>query len=93
MKFLEFILTAQGIKPDLKEINYIHDFPTTNNVEQLRGFLGLIHFYSKFSDKHAGETVPLLKLINKGVTWKWDQEAQKSFSGSEKELLPRNRRK
>lgn len=41
--------------------------------------MGLIHFYSKFSEKHAEETVPLLKLIRKGTPWNWNEEAKESF--------------
>ena len=56
------------------------DFPAPKNVKQLRGFLGLVNFYSKFSSRHAAETVPLLNLIKKGVPWKWDENMQRSFN-------------
>ena len=78
-KFLGFILTTDGIKPDPDKIQGIADFPAPRNVKQLRGFLGLINFYSKFSSKHAEETVPLLHLIKKGVPWKWDENTQCYF--------------
>ena len=78
-KFLGFILTTEGIKPDPKKIKGIMEFPTPKNEKQLRGFLGLVNFYSKFSSRHAAETVPLLHLIKKGTTWKWDEEMQNSF--------------
>ena len=62
-KFLGFILTTEGIKPDPEKIQGIMDFPAPKNIKQLSGFLGLINFYSKFSNKHAAETLPLLSLI------------------------------
>ena len=55
-------------------------FPTPKNVKKLRGFLGLVNFYLKFSSKHAEETVPLLNLIEKEIPWKWDENMQKSFN-------------
>ena len=64
-KFLGFILTTDGIQPDPEKIQGIMEFPTPRNTKQLRGFLGLVNFYSKFSSKHAAETVPLLQLIKK----------------------------
>ena len=64
-RFLGFILTTEGIKPDPEKIQGIMEFPPPKNVKQLRGFLGLINFYSKFSSKHAEETKPLLNLIKK----------------------------
>ena len=66
-KFLGFILTTGGIKPDPDKIQGIADIPAPGDVKQLRGFLGLVNFYSKFSSKHAEETVPLLHLIKRGV--------------------------
>ena len=79
-KFLGFIITTEGIKPDPDKVQGITDFPTPKNVKQLRGFLGLVNFYSKFSSKHAEETVPLLHLIKKGVPWKWDENMQGHFN-------------
>ena len=55
------------------------EFPTPRNTKKLRGFLGLVNFYFKFSSKHAAETVTLLQLIKKEITWKWDEEKQRSF--------------
>ena len=78
-KFLGFVLNTEGIKPDPEKIQGIREFPPPRSIKQLRGFLGLVNFYSKFSSRHAFETIPLLKLIKKGVQWKWDDEMQDSF--------------
>ena len=79
-KFPGFIITTEGIKPDPNKVQGITEFPTPKNVKELRGFLGLVKFYSKFSSKHAEETVPLLHLIKKGVPWKWDENMQGYFN-------------
>lgn len=83
-KFLGFILTTEGIKPDPEKISSIQDSPAPRNIKQWRGFLGLINFYSKLSDKHAAERVPLLKLIEEGATCDWNKEAENSFEGVKK---------
>ena len=85
-KFLGFVLTTEGIKQDAGKVQGISDFPTPKNVNQLRGFLGLVNFYSKFSSKHAEETVPLLHFIKKGVPWKWDEDMQSCFNKVKKLL-------
>ena len=72
-------MTTEGIRPDLEKVQGIMEFPAPRNIKHLREFLGLVNFYSKFSSKHAAETVPLLHLIKKGVPWKWDEGMQKSF--------------
>ena len=68
-----WLLWLQQVKKNTRSDN------TPRNVKQLRGFLGLINFYSKFSSKHAEETVPLLHLIKKGLQWKWDENTQCCF--------------
>ena len=78
-KFLGFILTVKGIQPDPEKVEGITNFPEPINVKQQRGFLGLVNFYSKFSSKHAEETVPLLHLIKKTTPWKWDEEMRSCF--------------
>ena len=68
------------IKPDQEKVQGIIYVPEPKNVKQLIGFLGLVNFYSKFSSRHAVETVSLLHLMKKGVPWKLDESTQKSFN-------------
>ena len=79
-RFLGFILTTEGIKPDPEKIQEIMEFPSPKNAKQLIGFLGLTNFHSKFSSKHAEETKPLLHLIKKGIPWDWNEDMQKCFN-------------
>ena len=67
-KCLGFILTTERIKPNQEKVQGLMDFPVPKNVKQLRGFLGLVDFYSKFSSRHTAETVPLLRVTKKGVS-------------------------
>lgn len=53
-KFLGFILTTEGVKPDPEKLQNIQEFSAPKNVKQLQGFLELINFYSRFSEEHAG---------------------------------------
>ena len=69
VKFLGHILTSTGIKPDPEKIETIQNFSRPRNLKELRGFLGLINFHTKFSKNHAAKIVPLLELLKKGVKW------------------------
>ena len=66
-KFLGFVLNTEGIKPDPEKIQRMKEFPPPRNTKQLRGFLGLVNFYLKFSSRHVSEIIPLLKLMKNGV--------------------------
>lgn len=79
VKFLGFILTTKGIQPDPEKVQGIRDFPTPKNIKQLRGFLGLVNFYTRFSEKHAETIVPLLALLKKGAKWNWTEQDQNYF--------------
>lgn len=86
VKFLGHILTPKGIKPDPDKVKAIHEYPSPRNIKQLRGFFGLVNYYSKFTSRHASATVPLLDLIRKGVKWKWG-EAEEMYFKNIKELF------
>ena len=79
VKFLGHILAPEGIRPDPSKIEAIHSFPAPKNTKQLRGFLGLINYYSKFTNEHGRATVPLLDLIRKGTKWKWGDKEEAAF--------------
>lgn len=79
VKFLGFILSTEGIRPDPEKIQGIQNFPAPRNIKQLKGFLGLVNFYTRFSEKHAEAIVPLLYLLKKGNKWQWTEKEQKYF--------------
>ena len=80
VKFLGHILTSTGIKPDPEKIETIQNFSRPRNLKELRGFLGLINFYTKFSKNHAAKIVPLLELLKKGVKWTWNEHLERAFN-------------
>ena len=80
VKFLGHVLTSTGIKPDPEKIDTIHNFSRPRNLKELRGFLGLINFYTKFSKNHAAKIVHLLELLKKGVKWSWNDDLEQALN-------------
>ena len=60
--------------------------PCPSNQKQLKAYLGLLTYYSKFLPNLSSLLTPLYTLLQKDVTWKWDSEQQNAFDKS-KELL------
>lgn len=48
MKFLGLVLSAKGIKPAKDKLESIRNFREPNSVEEVRSFLGLVNYVSKF---------------------------------------------
>ncbi|CAB3990513.1 Transposon Tf2-9 poly [Paramuricea clavata] len=70
------ILSKNGIRPDQEKVVAIKNTPAPNNVKELRSFLGLVNYCSKFIPNFSTVTAPLRKLDRKKVPWKWDASHQ-----------------
>ena len=79
VEYLGHIVTEDGIKPDPKKQQAIHNYPTPKNVDQVRSFLGLAGYYRKFVKNYADKAHSLTKLTSKNVEWQWGPEQEKAF--------------
>ena len=80
VEFLGYRIDAQGIHAIEKKVEAIRKVPAPVNQHQLRSFLGMINYYSKFISNYSTITHPLNELLKDGVEWKWSTEQQKSFN-------------
>ena len=65
--------------PQQKKVEAVKKAPSPTNVQQLRSFLGLLHYYDKFIPNMASLLHPLNKLLQKGHKWEWSSICDKSF--------------
>ena len=89
--FLGFTLTPQGIKPQEGKIDLIKNYPTPRSVLHLRGFLGLVTFYTKFIRNFSAALLPLHRITQKNVKWEWGDTEKHAFENvkelSEKHIV------
>ena len=52
-------ITAQGIRPDLRKVDAINQLKTPRNTKQLKEFLGMVSYLSKFLPCISDETSTL----------------------------------
>ena len=83
IKLLWHILTSTGIKPDPEKIPAIQNFSRPRNLKELREFLGLVNFYTKFSKKPCGENSSTFGIIKKRSKMVMGWRPGKSFQGDE----------
>lgn len=79
IKFLGHILSERGVGPDPKYIQTVMEYPTPKSVKQVKRFVGMAGFYSKFIPNYAAMASPLNKFKCKGEKFKWTEEHGKAF--------------
>jgi hypothetical protein len=81
VKFLGYIVGAEGLKVDPAKVEAVKAWPIPNSVTDVRSFLGFVGFYRKFIAGHSRLTAPLSDLTKdaNGVKFKWNAAAQESF--------------
>ena len=76
---LGHVVSAEGIQPDPVKTKAIQEAPPPANVAELRSFLGVCGYVSKFIPNYAELIEPLRRLTRQGTSWAWDNEQAESF--------------
>ena len=88
VEYLGHLIDAVGIHSLPSKEEAIVKAPSPTNVQQLRAFLGLVNYYSKF----VANLFTILSLLNKqllgrNVKWKWTQECSDAFAAAKEKLV------
>ena len=59
------------------KIKTIQEWDPPTKVPQLRSFLGLVNYYSRFIDGYSARAAPLTDLLKKGKACTWMRNANK----------------
>ncbi|PIO76779.1 reverse transcriptase, partial [Teladorsagia circumcincta] len=86
IRYLGFIINADGRRPDPAKIEAIHRMPVSKDVSQLRAFLGLVNFYGTFVRELHNLRAPLDALTKKDVAYTWSPACQSCFERIKKTL-------
>ncbi|XP_016343694.1 uncharacterized protein LOC107689988 [Sinocyclocheilus anshuiensis] len=76
-----------GLYKSPEKVRAIMDAPAPKNVTQLRSFLGLLNYYSRFIPNLPSVLTPLNALLCKGKQWLWSQECEVAFDKAKNLLL------
>ena len=88
VKYLGHQVDADGLHTLPSKVATIVQAPEPEN-EQLRLFLGLLNYYSKFMPNLETIIHPLNRLLRQDVRWEWTQERAKHFKKLKRALFPR----
>jgi hypothetical protein len=78
-EFLGFVLTQQGVKPQVKKVKAIVKIATPKKVKQVCSFIDMINYYKDHISHHSDLLTLLTALTKKGTWFKWTDNCQHSF--------------
>ena len=78
-EYLGHVIDVNGLHPTDDKIAALKQDPTPKNVTQLRSFLGLINYYSKFLPNLSTKLRPLYNLLLKNKRWTWTEQHDMAF--------------
>lgn len=79
IKFLGFIIDADGSRPDPDKISAIQNMQAPTNISQLRSLLGAINYHNKYIKNLRKIRAPLDELTKQAVVWNWSTKCQQAF--------------
>ena len=85
--FLGFTVSAAGLAPNVTKVEAIREFPTPQNLTELRRFLGMTSYYRRFISGFSDIACPLNRLTQKGVPFAWDKNCQHAFEQLKEQLI------
>ena len=90
VEYLGYTLGGGCVRPKRNLLEAIRRAPNPTDKDQLRSFLGLIEFYSKFIRNFAEKTENLRTLLRKGTSFRWGETQQETFEAIKMELVKAN---
>ena len=79
--------TGDGVRPTQEKLQAIVDAPAPKDVSQLKSFLGLVNYYSKFLPHLANTLAPLYALLTKHQQWCWGAEQEEACKRAKHQML------
>jgi RNase H-like domain found in reverse transcriptase/Reverse transcriptase (RNA-dependent DNA polymerase)/Integrase zinc binding domain/Chromo (CHRromatin Organisation MOdifier) domain/Retroviral aspartyl protease len=79
ISFLGHVISGDGISMESSKVKAITEWPTPNNVQDVRSFLGLAGYYRKFVSGFSRISSAMSELLQKDKPFIWTEAAQSSF--------------
>lgn len=86
VEYLGHTIDAQGLHPTQKKVKAIKEAPSPKNITELRSFLGILNYYSKFLPQMSTKLKPLYDLLHKNAKFTWGPSEDKSFKMAKEAL-------
>ncbi|KAL5500514.1 hypothetical protein EMCRGX_G012092, partial [Ephydatia muelleri] len=87
VQYLGHKIDASGIHTTDSKVEAVKNAPAPKNVQELRLFLGLLHYYGRFIQQLSTLLQPLNELLKSNRRWNWTSECQSAFVKAKERLV------
>jgi len=77
--FLGFVVNKNRVHVDPEKIKAIQEWPTPQNVGDVKSFHGLASFYRRFVPNFSSQASPLNELVKKDTPFCWTEKHEQAF--------------
>ena len=86
MEYLGNVLTDSGLQVSDDKVEAIVQAPRPKDQSELRSFVGLVQYCSRFSPSFAIIAIPLWDLSKTHAKWKWGTAEENAFQAVKRQL-------
>ena len=76
------MIDSDGLHPLTDRVRVLEEAPTPTSVTELKSYLGILSYYSKFLPNMSTVLHPLYTLLRKQARWFWGKDQEKAFVAS-----------
>ena len=79
VEFYGHQFTGEGLKPTAEKVKAVQECGKQESKEEVRSFLGMVGYLSKFIPEYTSITAPLREVTHKDIHLKWGKEQEEAF--------------
>lgn len=79
ISYLGFTIDKFGLSKNQDRYLRVLQAPVPNDISELRAFIGMANYYSRFISNFANKMCPLYELLKKGVKFEWSKKCNKAY--------------
>ena len=80
IEFYGYKFTDEGLKPTEEKVVAVRQSGRPTSKEEVKPFLGMVGYLSKFIPNYLSLTAPLREVTRKEVKFRWRKEQEKAFT-------------
>lgn len=86
ISYLGHNINSEGLKKNDSNVQSVLNAPEPKDVSEVRAFLGMVNYYSKFIPEFAKKMEPLYRLLRKDVKFHMSNECQMAYKLLKEEI-------